>query len=74
MYVAAKYMPAALQMQGLSPHQFWEAIMPQIQADNKVEECQVSSDWMQVAVTLTNARVPCSQYLREVSMVGVIIQ
>ena len=68
----AKYVPVALQTQGLSPLQFREAIMPQIQVDNKVEECWVFINWMQVAVILTNVRVPRSQPPREVSMVGVI--
>jgi len=72
MYVPAKYVLAVLQMQGLSSRQFWEAIIPQIQVNNKVEECRVFIDWMQVAVTLTNVRVPHSQPPREVSTVGVI--
>ena len=72
MYIPARYFPAALNMQDMSPQQFWEVIMPQIWAHNKVKECHILGNWMRAAVTLANVRVPCSQPLHVIQTVIVL--
>ena len=57
MYIPAHYVPSCLHSQALMPHQFWEAIMPQIQADNKIVECKTLVTWMRELVTLKKVRM-----------------
>jgi len=46
MYLPAKYVSGLLTTQGITPHKLWETILPQLRADNKMEECKILVNWM----------------------------
>ena len=72
MYLPAKYVSGLLNTQGITPRKMWETIMPQIRADNKLEECKILVNWMRAAVTLAHVRIPRSQPPREIQTVVVL--
>jgi len=57
MYMQSKYVAGLLNPQGISPQKLWELIIPQLWADEKLEECKVLVNWLQAATAIANAQV-----------------
>ena len=57
MYLPTFLAPHFLNVQGVTPRRFWEVAMPLLQAENKIDECDLFIDWMRVSLTVTPRRV-----------------
>jgi len=72
MYVPAKYAPLFLDSCGISPQVAWDAIMPLILQDDRLVDCQILVNWLNVSLTLlaptanANNQQPASANLKPV--------
>ena len=51
MYLPAKYAPLLLDAKGYTAQEVWARLIPALEMDQKLEECQILVDWLRVAIT-----------------------